>query len=201
MTFSHIATYGYIRIDVSYRRILRIHRGNISLIIHENPHEIVEIILKGQTKWIVVNVKPSMSLKSIFLTYSLLLSSQLDFFTFFQTKILRSIAGKRKISKMLFFVCFFFRTGVFLQKVNGSDSRVFRELLACRGQGQCDQPNANKQNHLLDYNRSITIISRLYPTTHYWKYAHVLKITLFFERFFLCIIQFKVWSKMLIHLN
>jgi len=40
-------TYGE---NVSYRRILRIHRGNISLIIHENPHEIVEIILKGQTK-------------------------------------------------------------------------------------------------------------------------------------------------------
>ena len=51
---------------------------------------------------------------------------------------------------MLFFVCFFFRTAVFLQKVNGSDSRVFRELLACRGQGQCDKLNANEQNHLFD---------------------------------------------------
>ena len=185
---------------MSYRRILRIHRGNISLITHENPHEIVEIILKGRTKWIVVNVKPSVSLKSIWLSYSLLLSSQLDFFSFFQTKVLRSIADKRKISKFFFF-CFFLEQVYFHKRLIGLIQESFRELLAGRGQGQCNEPNANEQNHLFDYNCSITIISRLYPTAHYWKYAHVLKITLFFERSSLCIIQFKVWSKMLIHLN
>ena len=120
--------------------------------------------------------KQSISLKSILLSYFLLLSSQLDFFSFFQTKVLRTIAGERKTSKMLFFGCCFFRTGVILRKVNRSDSRVFREQLACRGQSQRDEPNVNEQNHLfesaLGYNSSTTIISRLYPTAHYWKYAH-----------------------------
>ena len=96
----------------------------------------------------MVNVKPSISVKSIFLTYSLLLSSQLDFLTSFQTKVLRSIAGKRKISKMLFFVClfvvFFSEQVYFYKRLIGLIQESFRELLACRGEGQCDQPNANE---------------------------------------------------------
>lgn len=115
----------------------------------------------------MVNVKPSISLKSIWLSYSLFLSSQLDFFSFFQTKVLRSIAGKRKISKMLFFVCFFLEQVYFHKKIIGLIQESFRELLAGRGQGQCNGPNANEQNHLFDYNCSITIISHLSPTAHY----------------------------------
>ena len=75
-----------------------------------------------------------MSLKSIFLTYSLLLSSQLDFFTFFQTKVLRSIAGKRKISKMLFFVCVFLEQVYFYKRLMGliQDSFVSYLLVEAR---------------------------------------------------------------------
>ena len=102
---------------------------------------------------------------------------------------------------MLFFVCFFLEHVNFHKRLIGLIQESFRELLAGRGQGQCNEPNANEQNHLFDYNCSFTITSHLSPTAHYWKYAHVLKITLFFERSSLCIIQFKVWSKMLIHLN
>lgn len=125
---------------MSYRRILRIHRGNISLITHENPHEIVEIILKVQTKWIMVNVKPSVSLKSIWQSYSLLLSSQLDFFSFFQTKVLRSIADKRKISKIFCLFVFFWEQVYFHKRLIGLVQESFRELLAGRGQGQCNEP-------------------------------------------------------------
>ncbi|CAH3027852.1 unnamed protein product [Porites evermanni] len=40
----------------------------------------------------------------------------------------------------------------FHKKIIGLIQESFRELLAGRGQGQCNGPNANEQNHLFDYN-------------------------------------------------